>query len=57
MLRKGVDFAENVEFMVHIAAGIFHSSIQLGARNFPSVIWLDELEQERSSSSYGAEVS
>jgi hypothetical protein len=53
MLRKGVDFVENVEFMVYITADIFHSSVQLGARNFPSVIWLEGLEQEGYSSLYG----
>lgn len=34
ILRKSVDFAENVEFIVHITADIFHSSVPVGSKRF-----------------------
>lgn len=33
ILRKSVDFAENVEFIVHITADIFHS-VPVGSKKF-----------------------
>jgi hypothetical protein len=50
IFRKSVDFAENAEFVVHITADIFTPLSQLGAKSFPSVIWLGGLEHEDYSS-------